>query len=90
LYKLAEAHLKDPTRYKYADLMRAIQVIVSWLKTEHAIDVTFVKVQGHQLRHIHYDQLTHLEQLNEMMDSCMKAWVDHIFCPKHTATTNDD
>jgi hypothetical protein len=29
LYKLAEAHLKDPTRYKYADLMRAIQVIVS-------------------------------------------------------------
>jgi hypothetical protein len=46
LDKSAEAHLNVPTCYKHADLVRAIWVIVFWLKTEHAIDITFVKVQG--------------------------------------------
>jgi hypothetical protein len=77
--KSAERHLNVPERYKHADLVRAIRVIVFRLRTEHDIIITFDKVQGHRLRHVRYDQLTRPEQLNEMMDIRAKARVDRIF-----------
>jgi hypothetical protein len=58
LDKLAEAYLNIPSHYKYANLVRAIWVMVFWLKMEHEIRDTFIKVQGHHLRHVWYDQLT--------------------------------
>ena len=80
--KSAESYLNVPTRYKHADLVKAIRVIVYRLKTEHEIQVTFEKVQGHRLRHVRYEQLTRPEQLNEMMDGRAKARVDRIFAQR--------
>jgi hypothetical protein len=52
------------------------------LKTEHEIQITFEKVQGHRLRHVHYEQLTRPEQLNEMMDGRAKARLNRIFAQR--------
>jgi hypothetical protein len=80
--KLVESYLNVPTRYKHTDLVKAIRVIVYRLKTEHEIQITFEKVQGHHLRHVCYKQLTRPEQLNEMMDGRAKARVDQIFAQR--------
>lgn len=79
LDKSAEEHLNVPAAVMHADLIRAIRVIAFRLRTIYGVQVTFVKVKGHRLKHLRYHQLTRPEQLNEDMDTLAKARVDRIF-----------
>lgn len=69
LDKAAVGNPNVPMMYKHSDLVWAIWTIVSKLWTEHTIEVTFMKGKGHRANLVPFDQLTHPEQLNEMMDT---------------------
>jgi hypothetical protein len=49
------------------------------LKLDHSIQVRFVKVKGHKTDFIPFAQLSHPEQLNELMDTHAKAQINRIF-----------
>jgi hypothetical protein len=49
------------------------------LDHDHSIKVRFVKVKGHHTDFVPFEDLSHPEQLNEIMDTWAKAWVDRIF-----------
>ncbi len=76
---MAEGNPKVSTKYKHSDLIQAIQVIGSKLQSEHVVGVIFEKVKGHRANLVLFDELTHPEQLNEMMDGQAKARVGQIF-----------
>jgi hypothetical protein len=49
------------------------------LNCDHSIKVRFVKVKGHHTDFVPFEHLSHPEQLNEIMDTQVKARVNHIF-----------
>jgi hypothetical protein len=79
LNQLADSNLNITMKLKHGDLIRSIHQIVHKLKVGHSIHVQFVKVKGHKADFIPFAQLSHPEQLNELMDTHAKARVDRIF-----------
>jgi hypothetical protein len=70
LNQSAAHHLSMSMKLKHGDLIRAIRRIVYKLYNDHSILVQFHKVKGHKVDFIQFDQLSHPEQLNELMDTC--------------------
>jgi hypothetical protein len=75
-------------KLKHGDLIRAIRRMVHKLKVGHSIHVQFVKVKGHKTDFIPFAQLSRPEQLNKLMDTRAKAWVDRIFSSQIPAPPN--
>jgi hypothetical protein len=49
------------------------------LHTEHLIQERFCKDEGHKAHFIQFNQLSHPEQLNKLMDTCTKVRVKQLF-----------
>jgi hypothetical protein len=73
----AEGHLNILMCTKHANLIHAIQWIVSILKANFSIKIETFCVEGHQDDFIPFHQLSHAAQLNVLMDEKAKAHVDH-------------
>jgi hypothetical protein len=89
LNQSAASNLNVPMKLKNGDLIRAICQIVHKLKVKHSIHIGFVKVKGHKSNFIPFAQLSHPKQLNKLMDTCAKAWVDCIFSERIPAPPNN-
>jgi hypothetical protein len=79
LNQSSDCNLNVTMKLKHGDLIQAIHRIVHKLKVKHLIHVQFVKVKGHKTNFIPFSQLSHPKQLNKLMDTRAKAWVDQIF-----------
>jgi hypothetical protein len=79
LNQSAASNLNVAMKLKYGDLIQALHQIVHKLKVEHLIHLQFVKVKGHKTDFIPFAQLSHPKQLNKLMDTRAKAWVNSFF-----------
>jgi hypothetical protein len=79
LNQSAACHLNVALKLKHPNLIQAIHWILYKLHTEHLIQVWFHKVKGHKADFIPFDQLSHPEQLNELMDTHAKVRVEWFF-----------